>query len=234
MALKTLFNLCNEPETLLDYQTLASDLMGNVMSTVQYDFEFGTNNIPFMCEMIGNGTTPLAGFASFYVNSSVGCTDALYTDMISQLQNITYDPAQNMRQWTWQTCTEFGYFQTTTSPNQPFAEGNLVPLSFYEQMCNDAFKTRFSIDSNILDTNTKFGGNNLPTYWTRNVAFDNSVVDPWHTLSVQSDVNEASPLYLFNDKGHCAAVSVPKDDDPDSIKRVRIEISYQINEWLSE
>lgn len=37
--------------------------------------------------------------------------------------------AQGIRAWTYMTCSEFGFFQTTDSDKQPF--GNLVPISFY-------------------------------------------------------------------------------------------------------
>lgn len=79
----------------------------------------------------------------------------------SSVQNVTYDPAQNMRQWTYQTCTEFGYFQTTASPNQPFAYKNMVPLSYWEQMCSLAFKSTFNVEASVRDTNQRFGGNQV-------------------------------------------------------------------------
>ncbi len=78
------------------------------MGVVQYDFEFGTNNIPAMCSVIGNASTPYLGLAKFFTSQSPVCNDVLYADMITALTNTTYDPAQNMRQWTYQTCTEFG------------------------------------------------------------------------------------------------------------------------------
>lgn len=55
------------------------------------------------------------------------------------IQELSIDKALpfgvGFRQWTYQTCFEFGYYQTTDSPStaQPF--GNLVPLSYYLHMC---------------------------------------------------------------------------------------------------
>jgi hypothetical protein len=101
------FNLCAAPVTQNDRATLAMSVMSTIMTVVQYDFEFGNNNVPYMCNVITN-STPYNGLAKFFVSQSGSCNDILFADFIASLQNVTYDPAQNMRQWTYQTCTEFG------------------------------------------------------------------------------------------------------------------------------
>jgi hypothetical protein len=222
---------------------------------MQYDFEFGTNNIPAMCGVIVNASSPFLGLAQFFVSQSGLCNDILYSDMILQLRNTTYSAPQNMRQWTYQTCSEFGYFQTTDSPNQPFAYNNMVPLAYWNQMCSDSFSSVFDVQSNTQDTNTRFGGNQLPAYYATNIAYDNStlhlcflflcccfslcscscckgLVDPWHTLSVQQDVNPQSRLFTYQVRGHCAAVSPPSPKDPQSIKNVRANIAKEIFRWI--
>lgn len=203
------------------------------MGVVQYDFEYGNNNIPYMCNIITNSSSSLQGLANFFVSQTGGCVDVSYASMIAQLKNVTFDPPQNARQWTYQTCSEFGYFQTTTSPNQPFSEGDWVTLDWYNQICTDAFGGPFDVEANVAETNLRFGGNQLPRYYATNIIYDNSIVDPWHTLSVQESVNESSPLFLYDVKGHCSAVSMPSDKDPDSIKQVRYQISKIIDQWVT-
>ncbi len=109
----------------------------------------------------------------------------------------------------------------------------MVPLSFYNQMCRDSFGSSFDVESNVADTNSRFGGNLLPSYYATNIAYDNSLVDPWHTLSVQHDVNPASRLFTYDVRGHCAAVSPPQPSDPQSIKNVRSNIAREINKWVA-
>ena len=41
------------------------------------------------------------------------------------------------RPWLWQTCTEFGWYQTTNQADQKY--GSSLPLEFFEQWCSDAF-----------------------------------------------------------------------------------------------
>jgi hypothetical protein len=57
------------------------------------------------------------------------CLDAGYMSMIKQLRNISWSgPAgEGGRQWTYQTCVEFGFFQSSNDSQQPF--GNNFPTS---------------------------------------------------------------------------------------------------------
>eukprot|EP01126_Amoeba_proteus_P042269 TRINITY_DN4590_c0_g4_i1.p1 TRINITY_DN4590_c0_g4~~TRINITY_DN4590_c0_g4_i1.p1 ORF type:complete len:343 (+),score=52.00 TRINITY_DN4590_c0_g4_i1:607-1635(+) len=230
----SLFNLCAPLESVDDKRNFVSSVMGDIMGVVQYDFEgSGTNNIPYVCGILTkNGVDPLTALAQYFT-SGEGCNDVSYQSMIDSLKIVDNGNVSSSRQWTYQTCSEFGYFQTTTSPTQPFAEGDWVTLDWYNQMCTDIFGRPFDIDANIAETNVRFGGNQLPSYYATNVVYDNSIVDPWHTLSVQQSVNPLSPLLLYNVRGHCAAVSRPEDDDPDEIKEVRKQISSIIGGWLS-
>ena len=237
--LKALFGLCEVPSKKEDVATFVSDLMGEVMTVVQYNAELPHNNIDYMCGIIMNASSPLVGLSTFFLSSSGAgsgqCLDTSYAAMVAQLANTTANPADNMRPWVYQTCTEFGYFQTTTSPNQPFAQADLVPLAYYEQLCQDAFGgAAFDVAANVADTNLRMGGNQLPSTWSTNVAWDNSILDPWHTLSVQSAPNPDSPLFLYGVRGHCAAVSPPNPSDPQSIKDVRVNVAKQINKWVAE
>ena len=53
--------------------------------------------------------------AIYRENSQITCEDASWTDMISYLSSIDKDASNNARPWTYQTCNEFGYYQTTDS-----------------------------------------------------------------------------------------------------------------------
>jgi len=232
------FNSCVPLNGSLDIATFWSNVIGNFMEIIQYANESPSLNITAACDMVLAGSSPLQGLIDFTLSVAGGqCTDNSYTDMIAQLTGTSQPQAGvGVRSWTWQTCQEFGYFQTTDNNKQPFAKGNLVPLSYYIQICNDAFNgANFDNDtvySNIAETNIRFGGNTIPPYGLQNVVFDNSVLDPWHTLSVQQNVNPTVPLFMFESEGHCAAVSPSSPNDPPSIVAVRHKISDVIADWL--
>ena len=56
------------------------------------------------------------------------CLDASYGSFIKQMQSVNWNEsaAEGGRQWTYQTCIEFGFFQSTDSNAQPF--GKTVPV----------------------------------------------------------------------------------------------------------
>jgi hypothetical protein len=61
--------------------------------------------------------------------------------------------------WLWQTCTEFGYYQTTTSSeNHPFTEN--VPVEFHYNMCNNMFGDEYgetTVEKGVKETNSMYG-----------------------------------------------------------------------------
>lgn len=102
------------------------------------------------------------------------------------------------RQWTYQTCTEFGYFQTSDSKNQPF--GSYFPLEFFIKQCQDIFGPKFNADliqQGINFTNTNYGGYNLKV---TNVVFPNGSVDPWHALGIVKDLSPNATAIFIDGK----------------------------------
>lgn len=82
-----------------------------------------------------------------------------------------------VRPWTYQTCNEFGWFQTSSSRKQHF--GTKYPLAFFTTICKDVFGTGFtndSIHSQIMQTNSKFRGKKLQV---DNVYRTHGELDPW-------------------------------------------------------
>merc|ERR1719231_1426580 len=108
-----------------------------------------------------------------------------------------------MRQWIYQTCTYFGFYQTTTFKNQPFSWFSQLNTSYYETMCNDAFG--ITSPPNTAAVNKEFGGD-APIPSGR-VVFVNGGVDPWHALGVYTNatlVADTDHTAVFSkDTSHC-------------------------------
>ena len=110
------------------------------------------------------------------------CLDIKYTNFIDEMRAVNWNESAAVggRQWTYQTCVEFGFFQSTDSDRQPF--GNTVPVEFYINQCKDIFGDKFSVElleQAIVDTNTNYGGYD---YEGSRVVFVNGNIDPWHAL----------------------------------------------------
>lgn len=119
----------------------------------------GIPTVQDLCNiMLAPNTTPLANYAAvndlFLQRQNSSCLDISYKNMIGELTNLT--DFSGGRSWTWQTCQSFGYFQTTDAGvlKQPF--GTLVPLKFYNQICDDAYG--WTQPPNIKNTNLVTGG----------------------------------------------------------------------------
>ena len=190
-----MFSTCEPIETQLDIATFMANLMGNFQGTVQYNDERGNPiDINYVCNIIVNETmdaiTAYIEVSNLFLQlSNVNCLDVSYKNMISFLANTSQtSDGVDARSWTYQTCTQFGYFQTTDNDNQPF--GDLVPVSYYTQICKDAFGIdQSTIQPNIDETNILYGGNNIPPTGPTNILFVNGNIDPWHSLGVTQDIS---------------------------------------------
>jgi serine protease 16 len=114
------FATCSSINTAQDLAVLYSDLMGNVQGTVQYNNEhLGVMNVTDICSTMLASGDPYAQFvalsAQFRKANGQECEDANWADMTAYLSASAKDPTNAGRPWTYQTCNEFGYFQTTDS-----------------------------------------------------------------------------------------------------------------------
>jgi hypothetical protein len=120
------FATCEEIKTDKDLTILLSNLMGYVQGTVQYNNEQSSSlNITNICGVMLDGanvnkdydayTQFVALAAKFRAQYGLTCEDVSWEHTISYLSDPTKNPSNNMRPWTYQTCNEFGYFQTTDS-----------------------------------------------------------------------------------------------------------------------
>lgn len=74
---------------------------------------------------------------------SESCLDYSYQSTIEYLQKTSNkDSLGGDRQWWYQVCSEFGYFQTTDS-NRSQIFGNEFSLEFYIKQCIDVFGPKY-------------------------------------------------------------------------------------------
>jgi len=234
--LEKMFQTCTSFSSDNDVSMFMQDLMGNWMGTVQYNDELGNPiTISYLCDMMFNmSTDPLTAYAAvsnfFLETQGMSCLDISYNDAVAQIQNLTQGTnGVGIRQWTYQTCAEFGYFQTTDSMDQPF--GDMVPLNISLELCTDGFGMEFPTAALINQTNVEYGSINLQNGPT-NILFVNGNIDPWHSLSVIEDIPPLINSILINGTAHCANMFPWMEGDPIAIKVAQEQISAQIGVWL--
>ena len=148
------------------------------------------------------------------------------------IQHIhTHTHTHTERQWYYQTCTEFGYFQTTDSDNQSF--GSLVNLDSFTDVCSDVFNiSQSAVLQAVYNTNDFYGGKNIPTNVT-NIVFPNGSIDPWHVLGITQNITDQLPAIFITGTAHCANMYPPSPNDLPELTNARMEITTLIGTWLA-
>lgn len=234
--LKTYFNLCDVPQAKSpsDLGLFMNSLTEAFAGVVQYDKVVkGQSKIAICCKHMTAPYlgSPLQRLASL-VSDQEECSDLDYINFISSHTTKDWDTQPDiMRQWYYQTCTEYGYFQTADTKNSIF--GSKVPLSFFTEMCRDLYDYYFDgeyLDSRVRRTNIMYGGLRPDL---RNVIFTNGDVDPWHALSVLKDLNKFSPAILINGSSHCRDLQNHDDADVPGLVEARAQVRKIIGSWIA-
>jgi hypothetical protein len=129
------------------YEGLASDFAG----VVQYNKdnrESSRISIDDVCDLMCNQTigppvTRLAAVNRMILkDNNQTCFDYKYDKMIDQMKNVSWDSevSAGARQWTYQTCTEFGFYQTSNDAGSVF--GDKFQADFFVEQCGDIYGER--------------------------------------------------------------------------------------------
>lgn len=232
--LKSYFNLCDAPKanSSSDLGLFMNSLAEAFAGIVQYDKVVeGESKIATCCKhmtasYLGSPLQRLARLVADEKRCAIG-----YADFIEMYTRKPWDKQPNiMRQWTYQTCTEYGYYQTTNSKKSVF--GTLFPLSFFTDLCGDLYGDYFDgkfLDTRVRRTNLMYGGLRPDL---RNVIFTNGNIDPWHALSVLRDLNGFSPAILINGSSHCSDLYNHEDTDVPELVQARSRVQNIISGWI--
>lgn len=134
------------------------------------------------------------------------------------------------RPWLYQTCNEFGYFQTSSYGAHIF--GTRFPLEFWIQRCAGVFGPQFNkkfILNAIDKTNSNYGGSH-PSL--TNVIFPNGELDSWNKLSILEDINETSRAVLIKRGNRYEDMYNDSPHDSKSLREARRKIKEAIGEFL--
>ena len=250
-ALTDQFTLCSsfDGSVTNDVSTLMQNLADLFNGVVQYNednfgFRGGSKlaniTINTLCDIMNDADTgsPLDRLAA--VNDLMmdaydeTCLDFSYDNMIAAMRDTSFSSANNtgMRQWIYQTCTEFGWYQSSDADDQPF--GHHMPLSYSIQQCMDVYGAGFDeafIDAAVAATNTDYGGRSLSA---KRVVLVNGSIDPWHAMGVTESAEPDRPAIFINGTAHCANMYPARPEDLPELTAARQEIGRLIGQWLQE
>eukprot|EP00126_Sphaerothecum_destruens_P015583 Sdes_comp9605_c0_seq1m1091 len=227
-------NLSNHLDRFQFVNTLVSYFQG----TVQYNSNKLNTTVKDVCLIMTDSKFPDAysAFQSLVERYSLSdsCVNGSWYEMIQLLQNELPSSQDMMRQWTFQTCNEFGYFQTTDSP-RPGIFGTLMPVSYSQEICRLAFGKDFATSENVKATNFYYGGNDSVSQ--SNIMFINGEIDPWHSLGVvqeNSHIPQFSQLVVLLKEGsHCENMKISTRKESSELHLVKKLIATTLKNWIS-
>lgn len=248
--LQKMFKLCDslDPNVAKDIMNFYQTLVGNFEGVVQYNkdnraFEgaVGTNiTVDTLCDIMtdtSNGS-PLERYAM--VNTLImktydeDCQDFKYDKMIDSMRETSWNSsaAEGGRQWTYQTCTEFGFYQSSDSSKQPF--GHSFPIEFSTAQCADIYGSTYNlsvIDRGVERTNQNYGAKGIRV---SNIVFPNGSIDPWHALGITEDLGPDALAVFINGTAHCANMYPATPKDSLGLVAARVKIEANIGKWLTK
>jgi hypothetical protein len=196
-----------------------ADFMNYIADAVAGAIQYGGREK--MCNVFNSiATAPvkqqLPVFDQFAIQSD-GDIGAYNRDV---LRNITYDINNNARQWSWQVCTEFGWFQIPNSV-EPMRSDLLGP-DFWLQWCKDIFNNNTG-PPKVDWYNSYYGSTNITG---EKIIFANAIEDPWQyagmrQLNPQTQSGMKNVLINCNNCAHCIDLRTPSPTDAPTLTNAR-------------
>ena len=82
----------------------------------------------------------------------------------------------------------------------------------------------------ILATNEHYGGRTING---SNIVFPNGSIDPWHELSIVTDLSPSLLSFYIHGTAHCANMYPPSPQDPKELTQARMNITSAVGTWLA-
>ncbi|KAJ8603831.1 hypothetical protein CTAYLR_000265 [Chrysophaeum taylorii] len=233
-ALADLFNFCDP--TALELRSVQKEWAGyGVIDVPAQDNDPAAagpaGNIQQICGVLaGNSVAdPVTALANVSRLQNQGaCVDYSYDALKGP------DAFTDALSWPYQTCSEYGFYQTCElDSNCPFAKGYVTledELGFCETLFN---MSAANIAGNVNFTNQLFGGDTPATLRTY---FANGNCDPWSGLGVlKSPDGNVSEIVLSVEGASHHAWTHPADTIVQaSVAAAKAYIQDQVLRWLAE
>eukprot|EP01133_Synstelium_polycarpum_P004379 gene4379-5123_t len=216
-----------QAETLTDLGDFFYWLADSMAEGIQYGFH--TQLCDPLVAAMNNDESMLKTYANYTLNvwgKNLG-TPGEYATLFQQ--NTTHDINKADRQWWYQTCTEFGYFQN--APDEGSIRSSLVNMTYHRTHCQNVFgKPLFP---NTVATNEYYGGNETAG---TNIIFLNGSQDPWSraSINVQEYPSEPTATTTCENCGHCVDLRGCPGGcaNPNNLAQVRALTLQTIQSWL--
>nr|XP_021188689.2 putative serine protease K12H4.7 [Helicoverpa armigera] len=179
------------------------------------------------------GSTPMEKIGGYIARirnlSSTSCWQINYQSFLN-----SYMLPTNSRAWYYQTCTEYGFYQTAPTSGTVFDGLKWLSLDFYVDICKKIFDERFDeafVKAGADRVNLVFGALAPEVKNTINI---HGYIDPWRALGVyKEDVSDTSPTYTVDRASHCFDMRAWSSSDTIAMTAVQQRARRIVASWLS-
>ncbi len=210
-----------------DFLYLMADLSAAAVQGGQHEL---------FCQMLDISPNPLIGYAMFAreVYVALDATAVDFTPQAAMEENPeSLTNRVGIRQWYYQSCTEYGYWQNAHPNPEQSTRSSLINNDYHRNVC----KRLFGITEPAPTARTN------ETYYypllesdTSQIFFSNGANDPWSNLSLTTkNGNAGNPnldYFLIDGAAHCEDLRAAKASDSDALKQVRRLFDEKLTLWL--
>jgi len=141
---------------------------------------------------------------------------------------------ESLDYWGYQTCSEFGFYQTCEKGSRCFFTQGLDLLPTQDAFCAEYAISQPQIARRIAETNAFYGGSrpDLPPHNATRILYANGDVDPWHGLSILAPLSPELPALLVSGASHHAWTHPSLPTDQPSVVAARKAVRRQLAAWL--
>jgi pimeloyl-ACP methyl ester carboxylesterase len=138
-----------------------------------------------------------------------------------------------MRQWLYQSCTEFGYFQNAYHDPAQSTRSALINPAFHRRVCQELFGTPPLDVSKVMHS---YYEPLLNPALANHILFTNGSIDPWAMLSINAGqgntTNPNTASFMIQGSAHCDDLGAPSLGDSSSLKQARALFRGMVSQWV--
>ncbi|XP_039232681.1 putative serine protease K12H4.7 [Drosophila yakuba] len=190
-------------------------------------------DIPTYCSILrefsDDDSVALSKFINWKINEHSGaCLSTTFKGSVGYYEWSKDNYQDSDLPWVFQTCSEFGWFQSSGSRSQPF--GSTFPASLYEDTCEGVFGSKYDSDgihANVRATNDDFGGLNVNA---TNIYFVQGALDGWS--KVGAGVAQGATIIPY--ASHCPDTGSISATDSAELVASKKKLIKLVGQWLED
>ncbi len=165
--------------------------------------------------------------------------DQLFGNLANMSAQMAEDPsfgvntgAIGMRQWFYQSCTEYGFWQNAWPDPKESARSPIINADYHNELCRRLFGMNKSLP---VDTTMKKFYEPLLEKTTSHIFFTNGAMDPWMNLSVAPEngnmVNPNTQAMVIPGAAHCDDL---RSGGSQQVQAAKQKFQSLMADWLSQ